>query len=179
MRQSVRPSSVLFYVPLNYQSGQLGVTCLRASNSRSTRFDRGSSSELSTPPPFDLRPTHVMLSSSSFRARPTRLTCSLPPLRQPSTAAYRPTRPRVAPLPTAWLLCVRREHTCPTRAPRAPPRRAAASWRHAHAPSAPPSAPPLTAQPHAAPQYEWVVVFGAIAACFAAFGIGANDVANA
>jgi len=28
-------------------------------------------------------------------------------------------------------------------------------------------------------EYEWVVVFGAIAACFAAFGIGANDVANA
>ena len=102
-----------------------------------------------------------------------------PALRQPITAAYRPTRPRVAPLPTAWLLCLRREHACPTRAPRAPPPRAATSWRHAHAPSAPPSAPPLTAQPHAAPQYEWVVVFGAIAACFAAFGIGANDVANA
>ena len=33
-----------------------------------------------------------------------------PALRQPITAAYRPTRPRVAPLPTAWLLCVRREH---------------------------------------------------------------------
>jgi len=28
-------------------------------------------------------------------------------------------------------------------------------------------------------EFEWIVVFGAIAACFAAFGIGANDVANA
>ena len=27
--------------------------------------------------------------------------------------------------------------------------------------------------------YEWIVVLGALAALFAAFGIGANDVANA
>uniref|UniRef100_A0A3B4WDN9 Uncharacterized protein n=1 Tax=Seriola lalandi dorsalis TaxID=1841481 RepID=A0A3B4WDN9_SERLL len=28
-------------------------------------------------------------------------------------------------------------------------------------------------------EYQWIVVFGAIAAIFTAFGIGANDVANA
>jgi len=29
------------------------------------------------------------------------------------------------------------------------------------------------------PRYGWIVVFGAVAAIFASFGIGANDVANA
>jgi sodium-dependent phosphate transporter len=45
-----------------------------------------------------------------------------------------------------------------------------------------PSAPPPSAPPpmiYDLAEYEWIVVFGALAAFFAAFGIGANDVANA
>ena len=46
----------------------------------------------------------------------------------------------------------------------------------------PSSAPSATHRALAPPfpcRYAWIVVFGAIAAIFAAFGIGANDVANA
>ena len=45
-----------------------------------------------------------------------------------------------------------------------------------------PSAPPPSAPPpmiYDLDEYEWIVVFGGLAAFFAAFGIGANDVANA
>ena len=42
-----------------------------------------------------------------------------------------------------------------------------------------PDAPSHSPRPPPSPQYGWIVGFGAFAALFAAFGIGANDVANA
>ena len=45
-----------------------------------------------------------------------------------------------------------------------------------HCPDLTPQTPDTMA---ALEEYEWILVLGAIAALFAAFGIGANDVANA